>query len=665
MTDLLESSLGSPQFAQRMKSFFEMPINGEEANNVYPASGNLGFDSTTMASYEMNLGQGVGAWDLHDTQQPIQAYTPALGYSGGPYHSDGSIDHSRFSDNRTADIVPIHCQGEKRSYTWDQDEQTAPAIPRYKPGSRTGPWSAYEIDDNHIRGQPSSEESLFAFEADGNALTSSPFGSSYCQAVTDQRTYPMSQPTTLSNASTIRSEDSHDTIDRLPPDNPVGPPPQFVSTRSRQRSLTPAQKANAAHMRIIGNCWNCVLLKYQCDAGGTCEKCKRKRTTAAIWECDRTYLPDLTPIFIPSSLTRQHEPDKLREFCKAHVFRWTENCFTVYMTWGYGKPIKCEVHEIEPRGNDLLFQNQYRLNLSTRRYDLHKVPSPPLGIMLLDVPSWRQKLNCYLNNLLQTEFENFPRMCFRGSECAVQKDLLYHVHVYHLRSKDIPLPQLCLKLIVITHIMTHSLTLTEDTRADVYYRLRNRPDTLYEPLTCPRWLNKEFKFLMSTLHTDLLKNILELLHKNLRDGKQTRLLWAIAFIALLTLSMVTESMQISVRCKEETDKEMGTLPRHDSTAQSEIDHMDERLDLLMRIFRKKYRITEHMDGNGKAGFNPVKDLKDRSLLDEPAQMFARDIDRVTRDYLPFLESRRGLCGPPSTPSEPRTSRLVAKFLLSF
>ena len=124
-------------------------------------------------------------------------------------------------------------------------------------------------------------------------------------------------------------------------------------------------------------------------------------------------------------------------FCKEQVGRWTDNRLTVYVTWGYGRSIKCEVHEIEPKGNELLFQNQYRLNFATRRWDHHKVPSPPIGIMLLDVVVWRRKLNSYLNNLVDTEFENFPETCFRDPECEVQKDLLHPIHAYHLESKDI------------------------------------------------------------------------------------------------------------------------------------------------------------------------------------------------------------------------------------
>lgn len=53
----------------------------------------------------------------------------------------------------------------------------------------------------------------------------------------------------------------------------------------------------------------------------------------------------------------------------------------VYVTWGHGKPIKCHVHEIEPKGDHLLSQLQYRPNLITNKLDIVQVSSPPLGMI--------------------------------------------------------------------------------------------------------------------------------------------------------------------------------------------------------------------------------------------------------------------------------------------
>ena len=96
--------------------------------------------------------------------------------------------------------------------------------------------------------------------------------------------------------------------------------------------------------------------------------------------------------------------------------------------------------------------------------------------------------------------------------------------------------------------------------------------------------------------------------------------------------MVTESLQVAVRCKEETDKEMGLLPQGDKRAETDISLMDERLDLLMRLFRQKYKSIGQRHGKGKLDFNPVEELKDRNSLGQPAQMLAQHVDRVTRSY---------------------------------
>ena len=181
--------------------------------------------------------------------------------------------------------------------------------------------------------------------------------------------------------------------------------------------------------------------------------------------------------------------------------------------------------------------------------------------------------------------------------------------------------------------MNHSLTLQENTRADVKASLLNPPHTPYEALTCPRWLNKELKFLMSTLHVDMTKIMLYHLHRSLRDSREKTSSWATCFIGLLTLSIVTESMQVSVRCKEETDKEMGIITNDAKVAESEIRYMDERLDLLMRFFQKKFGVTECINRKAKkTEFNPIQNLNDRNLLDRPAHTLAQNVERVIKSH---------------------------------
>lgn len=153
-------------------------------------------------------------------------------------------------------------QREERNYTWGLDETSTPVTPRYIPGSRTAPWSTFEMDDSQIDKQPSPDQALFALDSDANTSAagfSAPF---FRPSLVDQPTHPMSPPNVLQPAAYPESDDSDDTIDRPPPDNPVGPPPNFVTREAGRRYLNPDQKANAARMRMIGNCWNCALLKY-------------------------------------------------------------------------------------------------------------------------------------------------------------------------------------------------------------------------------------------------------------------------------------------------------------------------------------------------------------------------------------------------------------------
>lgn len=129
-----------------------------------------------------------------------------------------------------------------------------------------------------------------------------------------------------------------------------------------------------------------------------------------------------------ASLLDQHHPDNLRSFARRHIRRWMENVMVVYVGWGHGKPIQCEVNEIEPEGDHLLSQNQYRPNLETGELETVRVPSPPIGMMGMLIDDWRKKLDKYLNETLEMDFEDFPECCFQGREIEVQRDLLHSVH---------------------------------------------------------------------------------------------------------------------------------------------------------------------------------------------------------------------------------------------
>ena len=211
------------------------------------------------------LGQHCGTYQVHHNavprmhwlmptdRQQYSIYKQGAGQNADAIYPDGNIYQPQPTESD-----PMFWQKVEPDYTWDPSEQL---MPRHKPGSRTNPWSAYEMLNHHFQQQPSSDESLFALETSDDASLWASHASSSTQVLTPLR-HPVSQPTATPSFSPSHSDECDDTIDRPPPGNPVGPPPQILSQGTKQRNLTPAQREKAARMREYGTCWHCAILKY-------------------------------------------------------------------------------------------------------------------------------------------------------------------------------------------------------------------------------------------------------------------------------------------------------------------------------------------------------------------------------------------------------------------
>lgn len=169
------------------------------------------------------------------------------------------------------------------------------------------------------------------------------------------------------------------------------------------------------------------------------------------------------------------------------------------------------------------------------------------------------------------------------------------------------------------------MTLVESTKDYVYDRLRNPPRERYGQQTSPRWVNKQFKFLLCALHQDLLRDVLSQIQETLRlSGK--RATWAALFAGMTILAMTTESMQMAVRGKDETDKGEGTVRQNDTTADEAIKLMDERFDLLENIFHQAHRTPS------SRGLNPVQKIQDRAILDGASQSLAAKASEIIENH---------------------------------
>lgn len=545
-----------------------------------------------------------------------------------------------------------------------------PPMPRHVPGLDE-PWSPWTMAPKKLQSFPPSDTSLFASLPAGNFpyVEQTAIGTGPVAGHTN-KVVPMDF-----DRSTWSSDD---TLDEPPSGDPVGVPPPYSSPSTpqvaapsknqhrkggRHGPLNAEARKRAKTMRETRSCWHCVLMRGKCVrhcANGDCVACQSMRKFSLIPVCNRTHLPELQSVFLPEILVRQHQADQLSAFCKSKIEAWTDNELTVYVTCGIGVPIKCEVLEIKPKDGTLLYQSQYRLNEQTSTYEKGDFPSPPIGMRMIYFEEWRPKLEQYIENILFKDFKTFPDKCYRGTACEVQKDLLRPLHRYYLNTKDVDnndLTGLCHKLVIATYIMTHSWTLTEDTKNKVFDKLRRKPSGPFHVHTSPRWLNKQLKYLMATAHQELMRKVLAGIQDKLHLSNK-KATWATVFVSLLMLSMTTESLQVAVRGKEATDKREGILMPGDTTATKTIDIMEEKLNLMIRLYRKKYGATEEKGMT----FNPLRDSRTHEDLGLPDQHLAREVRAVIDTYRGFLETRQ-LLSPPLIDTEPQYSRLVAKFLL--
>ncbi|KAL9633462.1 MAG: hypothetical protein Q9204_003383 [Flavoplaca sp. TL-2023a] len=556
-----------------------------------------------------------------------------------------------FFDNHTHRMLAAFNQA------FPPEEQNHPTIqsidkPRYVPWppGLPLPWSPEVLNWEHIERSPGPQKLLYEPAMDF---------------------YPQSQ-------ALRRGPENN--IDPPPPPDPVGPPTQMVDRNGRLSGKTanagrggrrhqPLNSHSRQNAKIIrqaqGQCWSCILQRNPCHfktkLDVICAGCTKKRMPSLLPICLRIRLQELTRDFIPASLADLRDTMRLRAFARARIHCWLDNHFEVCIMWAHEfRPIKVGVTEIEPEGTSLLLQNQYRLNLLTNQYDLFQAPSPPLGIQLMFVREWRVRLDGYLEEIIRGSFGRFPAICFRGDECRVEKDFLIPIFNYHeaVTGREKALVHQALKLVLLTFIMTHSLTIVEDTKEFVYKQLRNKPKNPFGNHTCARLLNKQIKYLLSTLHEDVLRDVLNRVQDTLRHSKRKDL-WAPLFASIVILAMTIESLEVTVRCKAETDKQEGTIDQDDRKADEEIARMDDRFDLLRRLFHQGYRTLL------PKGFNPLRDLTDRSqLVDNASRTLAAKAGNIVMQYYDFLVARQVL-GPPTTTSNPQTARLIAQFLLCF
>ncbi|KAF1838316.1 hypothetical protein BDW02DRAFT_14199 [Decorospora gaudefroyi] len=426
--------------------------------------------------------------------------------------------------------------------------------------------------------------------------------------------------------------------------------------------------AKAAHdMRKIVACWHCVLQRDKCGPGDICERClKRSQRPNADCGlgCNRMKLVDLSPYFLPALVTQMHEDSNLTHFVTQYIQQWNNVELTVWMTCGqYHMPsIPVKVYEFIPRGDALLVQVQYRTDPNTRERIAVKKQSPALGMVHIN-HNEEKKYDEYITDIVDRHLDAFGELCWMEDDNDFQKKLFRLMTRVKPKSDDeAKLLREIFRLIVVTFIMGHTLTIDEETKVATLSKMHSyRGHNSYvDNFTSPRMTNRQLKYFFSRLQRNIQTTVLNKLQQIFKSSKGCDK-WLAAFVAVLGMCMALEDEQKLIHLVMATKATTEGLDPRDTQGQADIAcrEIDQRVHFVQQIFRWKY--------NRKC--NPMRDAdhdweKEVGFGDASSVNFVRQVAQLVKDNIDFLQNRQNVSISPANQTM-YTSRLVGQFLLSF
>ncbi|KAF1971213.1 hypothetical protein BU23DRAFT_196677 [Bimuria novae-zelandiae CBS 107.79] len=426
--------------------------------------------------------------------------------------------------------------------------------------------------------------------------------------------------------------------------------------------------AKAAHdMRKIVACWHCVLQRDKCGPGDVCERClKRAQRPNADCGlgCSRIKLIELSDYFLPTLVMQIHEDSHLTHFVSQFIHQWGSQEISVYLTCEQRTMprIQVKVYEFQPRGEELLVQLQYQTNPATQeRYTLRK-RSPALGMVHIN-HNEEKKYDKYLNDIVDNHLDAFGDICWAEDDNDFSPRLFKLMTRVKPKSDDeAKLFREVFRLIVCTYIMSHTITIAEETKTQTLSKMHSYtdPSAYVQNYTSPRMTARQLKYFFARLQRSTLALVLNKLQQIFKSSKGCDK-WLAAFVAVVGMAMAHEDQQKTIHQVMATRAVTEGFDPRDAQAQADIANrdVDARMNFVSHIFRWKY--------NRKC--NPLRDCdqdweKEAGFGDESSVTFVRSVAQLVKENIDYLQLRQGVSISPSNQGK-YTARLVAPFLLSF
>jgi hypothetical protein len=390
-------------------------------------------------------------------------------------------------------------------------------------------------------------------------------------------------------------------------------------------------------------CWHCVLQRAKCSAGDICERCHQRsqRPNAdCSLGCNRVKLVDLSPYFLPALVTQMHEDSSLTHFVTQYIQQWGSVELTVWMTCGQNHMprIPVKVYEFVPRGDALLVQIQYKTDSTTHKRVAIQKQSPALGMVRID-HNEEKKYDKYITDIVDSRLDTFGELCWMEDDNDFQQKLFRLMTRVKPKSDDeAELLREIFRLIVVTFIMSHTLTIAEETKAATLSQMHSYGgyNSYVDNYTSPRMTNRQLKYFFSRLQRSIQTNVLNKLQQIFKSSKGCDK-WLAAFVAMLGMCMALEDQQKTIHLVMSTKATTEGVDHRDAQGKAEIAcrEIDQRMQFLQQIFRWKYN----------RNCNPMRDAerdwsKEVGFGDESSVDFVRQVAQLVKENSKYI---RGLC----------------------
>lgn len=233
-------------------------------------------------------------------------------------------------------------------------------------------------------------------------------------------------------------------------------------------------------------------------------------------------------------------------------------------------------------------------------------------------------------------------------------------------------------MLIITYIMGHTLTITQETLPMVHSHLRSgyKPTNLATH-TSPRLANRQLKFFFHVLRNQIYEDILKWQQATLHTSGGKNTTWLSTFVVMLAFAMVLEEAQRTMQIQADAKwrKRECSYDEAQQEASNACERIDARFALLIGLFQCKYRDKKWVRGGSFGPQTPrLRDPVEhnfcsqlRELLDERRKSNADTIPvspLLTKTLEMHLRSRKDVPFSSQTQCQ-YTTRLVARFLLPF